>query len=49
MKKEKLRRIESKAKLGLPLTTEERSFYILYSKVVDMSVANAAVESSGVK
>lgn len=38
MRKDKLKKIEAKVKLGLPITKEERAYHILYSKKLNMGV-----------
>lgn len=38
MKQEKIKKIEAKVKLGLPLTREERSYYILFAKELNVQV-----------
>lgn len=44
MKKGKLRRIEAKAKLGLPLTDQEKAYYVVFSKVIKREVVNGTLE-----
>lgn len=43
MRKDKLKKIEAKIKLGLPLTKEEKAYYILFSKELSLEVLNATV------
>lgn len=38
MKQEKIKKIEAKVKLGLPLTREERAYYILFAKELNVQV-----------
>lgn len=38
MKKDNLKRIEAKAKMNMPLTNEEKAYYMLFSKSYDMEV-----------
>lgn len=40
MKKGRLRKIEAKAKLGLPLTDQEKAYYVVFSKVIRREVVN---------
>lgn len=44
IRQDKIKRIEAKVKLGLPLSVEEKAYYTLHSKVLDMDVLNAAVK-----
>jgi len=44
MKKGKLKKIEAKAKLGLPLTDQEKAFYVVFSKVIKREVINGTIE-----
>ena len=45
MGKDKIKKIEAKVKLGLPITKEERALYIIHAKVFDMEVLNATVKA----
>lgn len=40
--KEKLKRIEAKAKLGLALTEREKAYYVFFSKIIDREVVNGS-------
>ena len=42
--KSKLKKIEAKMKLGLPLTKEEKAYYILFAKELNLGVLNATVK-----
>lgn len=44
MKKGNLKRIEAKAKLGLPLTDSEKAYYVVFSKVIKREVVNGTME-----
>lgn len=44
MKKGKLRKIEAKAKLGLPLTDGEKAYYVVFSKVIRREVVSGTME-----
>lgn len=38
MKRGKIKQIEAKARLGLPLTDEEKTFYAVFAKVIKREV-----------
>ena len=40
----KLKKIKSKIKLGLPLTKEEKSYYIIFGKELNLGVLNATTK-----
>ncbi len=42
MKNKKLKRIEAKARLGLPISNGEKAYYILHSKIIDVEVVNGS-------
>ena len=44
MKKGKLRKIEAKAKLGLPLTDQEKAYYVVFSKIIKREVISGTME-----
>ena len=43
MKKQKLKKIEAKARLGLPISNEEKAYYILHSKIIDREVVKCSI------
>lgn len=43
MKRSKLRKIEAKVKLGLPLTREEQGYHIIHSKDIDMAIVKGGM------
>ena len=40
MRKDKLKKIEAKMKLGLPLTKKEKSYYFIYSNALDLEIGS---------
>lgn len=44
MKKGKLRKIEAKARLGLPLTDGEKAYYVVFSRVIKREVISETME-----
>lgn len=38
MNKEKLKKIEAKIQLGLPITKKEKSYYLLFTDALDLGI-----------
>lgn len=44
MFKKKLKKIEAKANLGLPISEKEKKFYFAFAKLLDREVLNAPIK-----